>query len=215
MGNGGYRPLAPGRHWVVPDDAGPALAQRVGWTVRHSRFAGFPGALTPKGVAAYPRCIAAMMTAAGHGREDLLAGMWPPQGVVVVLRRLLWDNESVVGQRGRLAKGWRMAGSCGATDPVDPDPFHTTPNPKGIVERLSGDAVLARAGFHVGGGLQRPAVGVAGCDRQRCIHATTGLIPADALAADLGAMPPCHRSLRQRGTVPLRRDYYVSCGGNA
>jgi transposase len=63
-------------------------------------------------VAAYSRFIAAMMIPS-RVTGDLLAGMWQlvSQCIGAVPRRLLWDNESGIGQRGRLAEG--VAGFCG------------------------------------------------------------------------------------------------------
>lgn len=54
-------------------------------------------------VAAYSRFIAAMMIPS-RITGDLLAGMWQllSQCIGAVLRTLLWDNESGIGQRGRL-----------------------------------------------------------------------------------------------------------------
>ena len=52
----------------------------------------------------------------------------------------------------------------------------------------------------------------------RRTHATTGLIPADALAADrvaMVALPPVAPTTGTTVTTRLGRDYYVSCGGNA
>jgi hypothetical protein len=52
----------------------------------------------------------------------------------------------------------------------------------------------------------------------RRIHATTGLIPADALAKDraaMAALPPVAPATGTTITTRLGRDYYVSLGGNA
>jgi hypothetical protein len=52
----------------------------------------------------------------------------------------------------------------------------------------------------------------------RRTHATTGLIPAEALAADravMAALPPVAPATGTTITTRLGRDYYVSVGGNA
>ncbi|GAT03811.1 transposase [Mycolicibacterium fortuitum subsp. acetamidolyticum] len=52
----------------------------------------------------------------------------------------------------------------------------------------------------------------------RRTHASTGLIPADAHAADRAAMvslPPVAPTTGTTVTTRLCRDYYLSCGGNA
>ena len=84
----------------------------------------FPGQLVPDHsgvlrsfpvlvmVTAYSRFIAAVMIPS-RVTGDLLAGMWQliAEGIGGVPRTLLWDNESGIGQRGRLADG--VAGFCG------------------------------------------------------------------------------------------------------
>ncbi|BBY13378.1 hypothetical protein MMARJ_41180 [Mycobacterium marseillense] len=52
----------------------------------------------------------------------------------------------------------------------------------------------------------------------RRTHATTGLVPADALAVDravMAALPPMAPVTGTTVTTRLGRDYYVSAGGNA
>lgn len=84
----------------------------------------FPGQLVPDHagvlrsfpvlvmVAAYSRFIAAVMIPS-RVTGDMLAGMWQliSECIGGVPRTLLWDNESGIGQRGRLAVG--VAGFCG------------------------------------------------------------------------------------------------------
>lgn len=63
----------------------------------------------------------------------------------------------------------------------------------------------------------QPWAWLAGIANRR-IHATTGLIPADALAADRAAMtalPPVAPATGTTVVTRLGRDSYVSCGGNA
>lgn len=109
----------------------------------------FPGALVPDHagvlrsfpvlvmVAAYSRFVAAMMIPS-RVTGDLLAGMWHllSNGIGAVPRTLLWDNESGIGQRGRLAEG--VAGFCGVlgTRLIQTRPYD--PESKGLVERVNG-----------------------------------------------------------------------------
>lgn len=109
----------------------------------------FPGALVPDHagalrsfpvlvmVAAHSRFIAAMMIPS-RVTGDLLAGMWHllSVGVGAVPRTMLWDNESGIGQRGRLGQG--VAGFCGvlATRLIQTRPYD--PESKGLVERANG-----------------------------------------------------------------------------
>ncbi|BBY67741.1 IS21 family transposase [Mycolicibacterium helvum] len=190
----------------------------------------FPGALVPDHagvlrsfpvlvmVAAYSRFIAAMMIPS-RVTGDLLAGMWQLlQGVGAVPRTLLWDNESGIGQRGRLAEG--VAGFCGvlATRLIQTRPYD--PESKGLVERANG---YLETSFLPGRTFCSPAdfntqlwAWLAAIANLRT-HATTGLIPADALAADRAAMialPPVAPAVGTTVTTRLGRDYYVSSGGN-
>jgi transposase len=191
----------------------------------------FPGALVPDHagvsrsfpvlvmVAAYSRFIAAMMIPS-RVTGDLLAGMWQLlQGIGAVPRTLLWDNESGIGQRGRLAEG--VAGFCGvlATRLIQTRPYD--PESKGLVERANG---YLETSFLPGRTFASPAdfniqlwAWLAAIANRRT-HATTGLIPADALSADRAAMvalPPVAPVVGTTVVTRLGRDYYVSCGGNA
>ena len=109
----------------------------------------FPGQLVPDHggvlrsfpvlvmVAAHSRFIAAVMIPS-RVTGDLLAGMWllVAQHIGGVPRSLLWDNESGIGQRGRLADG--VAGFCGVlgTRLIQAKPYD--PETKGLVERANG-----------------------------------------------------------------------------
>ena len=114
---------------------------------------------------------------------DLLAGMWQLlHGVGAVPRTLLSDNESSIGQRGRLADG--VAGFCGvlATRLIQTRPYD--PESKGLVERANG---YLETSFIPGWTFASPAdfnaqlwAWLARTANLRT-HATTGLIPADAL----------------------------------
>jgi len=192
----------------------------------------FPGQLVPDHggvlrsfpvlvmVAAYSRFIAAVMIPS-RVTGDLLAGMWllVDQHIGGVPRSLLWDNESGIGQRGRLAEG--VAGFCGVlgTRLVQTKPYD--PETKGLVERangylgtsfLPGREFTSPTDFNaqLGGWLTEVA------NPRR--HATTGTIPAQALIGDRTAMaelPPIAPTVGTTVITRLGRDYYVSVGGNA
>lgn len=171
-------------------------------------------------VAAYSRFIAAMMMPS-RVTGDLLAGMWQLLSgcIGAVPRTLLWDNEAGIGQRGRLAEG--VAGFCGVlgTRLVQARPYD--PETKGLVERANG---YLRSSFLPGRRFCSPAdfntqlsdwlAQVANPRR----HATTTMIPAQALGADRAAMavlPPVAPTTGTTMSTRLGRDYYVSMGGNA
>lgn len=192
----------------------------------------FPGQLVPDHagvlrsfpvlvmVAAYSRFIAAVMIPS-RVTGDLLAGMWLllSEHVGGVPRSLLWDNESGIGQRGRLADG--VAGFCGVlgTRLIQARPYD--PETKGVVERANG---YLGTSFLPGREFTSPADFNAQLDTwltavaNRRRHATTCAIPAHALAADRTAMaelPPVAPTIGTTTTTRLGRDYYVSTGGNA
>ena len=192
----------------------------------------FPGQLVPDHggvlrsfpvlvmVAAYSRFIAAVMIPS-RVTGDLLAGMWLvlAQSMGGVPRSLLWDNESGIGQRGRLADG--VAGFCGVlgTRLIQARPYD--PETKGVVERANG---YLGTSFLPGREFTSPANFNAQLDTwltavaNRRRHAGTGEVPAQALAADRTAMaelPPMAPTVGTTTTTRLGRDYYVSTGGNA
>ncbi|WP_280832722.1 IS21 family transposase [Mycolicibacterium frederiksbergense] len=171
-------------------------------------------------VAAYSRFIAAMMIPS-RVTGDLLAGMWAliAEGIGAVPRTLLWDNESGIGQRGRLAEG--VVGFCGVlgTRLIQARPY--APETKGLVERVNG---YLETSFLPGRVFTSPAdFNAQLCDwltsvANRRIHASTRLVPAEALSADraaMAALPPVAPSTGTTMTTRLGRDYYVSLGGNA
>ena len=96
-------------------------------------------------VAAYSRFIAARMLPTRQ-TADLLLGMWLLIGQLGrVPRRLIWDNESGIGQRGRLAGGVAEFAGTLATKVHQLKPHD--PESKGLVERRNGffeDVVHAR-----------------------------------------------------------------------
>ncbi|SOJ53964.1 hypothetical protein MSIMFB_01463 [Mycobacterium simulans] len=170
-------------------------------------------------VAAYSRFIAAMMIPS-RITGDLLAGMWQllSQRIGAVPRTLLWDNESGIGQRGRLAEG--VAGFCGVlgTRLIQARPYD--PETKGLVERangylatsfLPGRRFVSAHDFNTQ--LADWLVQVANPRK----HATTKVVPAQALSTDRQAMatlPPVAPTTGTTVTTRLGRDYYVSIGAN-
>lgn len=87
-------------------------------------------------VAAHSRFITARMLPTRR-TEDLLLGSWELiQQLGRVLRRLIWDNEPGIGQKGRLAQGVAAFAGTLATKMVQPRPYD--PELKGIVERRNG-----------------------------------------------------------------------------
>lgn len=192
----------------------------------------FPGALVPDHggvlrsfpvlvmVAAYSRFIAAVMLPS-RITGDLLAGMWQllSRDIGSVPRTLLWDNESGIGQRGRLAQG--VAGFCGVlgTRLIQARPYD--PETKGVVERANG---YLGTSFLPGRTFCSPTdfnaqlgswlASVANVRR----HATTRLIPAEALIADRVAMatlPPVVPATGATVSTRLGRDYYVTVGSSS
>ncbi|AIY49763.1 MULTISPECIES: IS21 family transposase [Mycolicibacterium] len=191
----------------------------------------FPGGLVPDHagvlrsfpvlvmVAAHSRFIAAMMIPS-RVTGDLLAGMWRLlQDIGAVPRSLLWDNESGIGQRGRLAEG--VTGFCGVlgTRLIQTRPYD--PESKGLVERANGyleTSFLPGRTFTCAADFNAQLWAWLATIANRRTHASTGLIPLDALAADRAAMvalPPVAPTTGTTVTTRLGRDYYVSCGGNA
>ncbi|MDG4668651.1 IS21 family transposase [Mycobacterium sp. 236(2023)] len=192
----------------------------------------FPGAVVPDHagvlrsfpvlvmVAAYSRFIAAVMLPS-RITGDLLAGMWQllSGDIDAIPRTLLWDNESGIGQRGRLAQG--VSGFCGVlgTRLIQARPYD--PETKGVVERANG---YLGTSFLPGRTFSSPTdfnaqlgdwlAAVANVRR----HASTRLIPAEALIADRAAMatlPPVAPATGTTVSTRLGRDYYAAIGSSA
>ncbi|KAA0098454.1 IS21 family transposase [Mycolicibacterium sp. P1-5] len=171
-------------------------------------------------VAAYSRFIAAVMIPSRIS-GDLLAGMWQllSGDIGAVPRTLLWDNESGIGQRGRLAQG--VSGFCGVlgTRLIQARPYD--PETKGVVERangylgtsfLPGRTFASSADFNTQ--LSDWLASVANVRR----HATTRLIPAEAVIADrvaMASLPPVTPATGTTVSTRLGRDYYVTIASSA
>ncbi|OBJ82594.1 transposase [Mycobacterium gordonae] len=213
----------------VPADPCDRLVHLPGEQVQCDLW--FPGHLVPDHagvlrsfpvlvmVAAYSRFVGAMMIPS-RVTGDLLAGMWYLlRGVGAVPRTLLWDNESGIGQRGRLAEG--VAGFCGVlgTRLIQTRPYD--PESKGLVERVNGyleTSFLPGRAFTCAADFNAQLWTWLDLIANRRVHATTGLVPSDALVGDreaMAALPPVAPAVGTTVTTRLGRDYYVSCGGNA
>lgn len=213
----------------VPADPCDRLVHLPGEQVQCDLW--FPGQLIPDHggvlrsfpvlvmVPAYSRFIAAMMIPS-RVTGDLLAGMWQLIAQIGgVPRSLLWDNESGIGQRRRLAQG--VAGFCGVlgTRLIQARPYD--PETKGVVERANGyldTSFLPGRTFTSPTDFNAQLQDWLATYANRRIHAGTRLIPADALVADRAAMatlPPVAPVTGTTTTTRLGRDYYLSFGGNA
>lgn len=166
-------------------------------------------------VAAYSRFIAAMMIPS-RITGDLLAGMWQllSQCIGAVPRTLLWDNEFGIGQRGRLAEG--VAGFCGVlgTRLIQARPYD--PETKGLVERANGylaTSILPRHRFVSAHEFNSQLADWLAQVANPRKHATTMMIPAQALGTDqqtMAALPPLAPTTGTTTTTRLSRDYYVN-----
>ena len=101
---------------------------------------------------------------------DLLLGSWSLiEGFGRVPRRLIWDNETGIGRRGRLAAG--VAEFCGTLATRVHQLKPRDPESKGVVERRNGffeTSFMPGRSFDLAGGLQRPVRRVAGAGEPAC-----------------------------------------------
>ncbi len=163
-------------------------------------------------VAAYSRFMTARMIPTRKS-EDLLLGSWELiQQLGRVPRRLIWDNEPGIGQKGRLAQGFTSFAGSLATKVVQLRPYD--PESKGIVERRNG---WMETSFMPGRSFASPAdfnaqladwLQTANTKMVRTIKAR----PVDLIEHDRAQMlplPPVPLQLGWRDRVRLGRDYYV------
>ena len=163
-------------------------------------------------VAAHSRFLTARMIPT-RKTEDLLLGSWELiQQLGRVPRRLIWDNESGIGQRGRLAQGVASFAGTLATQVVQLKPYD--PESKGIVERRNG---WLETSFMPGRTFSSPAdfntqladwLLTANAKRVRTIKSR----PIDLIEHDRQRMlplPPIPLQLGWRERIRLGRDYYV------
>jgi hypothetical protein len=149
---------------------------------------------------------------------DLLLGMWSLiAGFGRVPRRLLWDNESGIGQRNRLAHG--VGEFCGVLATRMHQLKAHDPESKGIVERSNG---FFETSFMPGRTFTSPADFNAqfadwleGANRR--VVRTIKARPVDLVNADRAAMlalPPVPPRVGWFNQIRLGRDYYVRVDTN-
>jgi len=168
-------------------------------------------------VAAFSRFMLARMIPSRR-TEDLLMGMWMLLSQLGrTPRRLIWDNETGIGQRQRLTEQARMFAGTLATKIVLLKPYD--PESKGSVERRNG---FFETSFMPGRVFTSPSdFNTQFTDwltwaNNRVVR-TTKTRPVEALTADKAAMlalPPVVFGLGWRNQVRLGRDYYVPLNGN-
>jgi len=169
-------------------------------------------------VASFSKFITAVMIPS-RTTADLLAGMWAllSQQLGAVPRRLIWDNESGIGRRNRLAAG--VGGFAGALATKIHQLKAYDPESKGGVERMNG---YFETSFLPGRDFASPGdfntqLGLwllkANARTVRALKAR----PVDLLGVDKAAMlvlPPVAPACGFAGRVRLPRDYYVRVFGN-
>ena len=163
-------------------------------------------------VAAHSRFITARMIPT-RKTQDLLLGSWELiRQLGRVPRRLIWDNEPGIGQRGRLAHGVASFAGTLATKVVQLRPYD--PESKGIVERRNG---FFETSFMPGRSFTSPAdfnaqlAGWLEKANARVVR-TIKARPIDLIEHDRSrmlALPPVPMQLGWREPVRLGRDYYV------
>jgi transposase len=163
-------------------------------------------------VAAHSRFVTARMLPT-RKTEDLLLGSWELiQQLGAVPRRLIWDNESGIGQRGRLAQGVAAFAGTLATKVVQLKPFD--PESKGIVERRNGwfeTSFMPGRTFTSSADFNAQLQGWLDKANARVVR-TIKARPVDLIAHDRSRMlplPPIPLQLGWRERVRLGRDYYV------
>ena len=168
-------------------------------------------------VSAYSRFMCGQMVPTRQ-TPDLLLGMWSLiERLGRVPRRLLWDNESGIGRRNRLAQG--VGEFCGALATRMHQLKANDPESKGVVERRNG---FFETSFMPGRSFDSPADFNAqfsdwleGANRR--VVRTIKARPIDLVDADRAAMlalPPVPPRLGWSNQIRLGRDYYVRVDSN-
>ena len=168
-------------------------------------------------VAAYSRFTSALMIPTRQ-TPDLLLGMWSlVKTLGRVPRRLIWDNETGIGQRGRLAAG--VGEFCGTLATRVHQLKPRAPESKGVVERRNG---FFETSFMPGRRFVSPADFNAQLSEwleqanSRLVR-TLKARPVDLVGADRQAMlalPPVPPQVGWSNEIRLGRDYYVRVDTN-
>ena len=169
-------------------------------------------------VASFSKFITAVMIPS-RTTADLLAGMWVllSQQLGAVPRRLIWDNETGIGRRNRLAAG--VGGFTGALATKIHQLKAYDPESKGGVERMNGyfeTSFLPGREFTSPGDFNTQMSGWLPKANARTVRALKAR-PVDLLGLDKAAMlvlPPVAPAHGFAGRVRLPRDYYVRVFGN-
>lgn len=150
--------------------------------------------------------------------EDLLLGSWSLlEGFGRVPRRLIWDNETGIGRRGRLAAG--VAEFCGTLATRVHQLKAHDPESKGVVERRNG---FFETSFMPGRSFASPAdfndqfTDWLERANRRTVR-TLNARPIDLVDADRAAMlplPPVPPTVGWASRIRLGRDYYVRVDTN-
>src|SRR4051812_35633574 len=163
-------------------------------------------------VAAHSRFMSAAMVPTRQ-TPDLLLGSWSlTEQFGRVPRRLIWDNETAIGRRGRLVAGVSEFSGTLATRLHQLKP--NDPESKGVVERRNG---FFETSFMPGRTFESPADfnGQFNAWLERAnsrVVRTIKARPIDLVDADRAAMlalPPVPLQLGWRNQIRLGRDYYV------
>lgn len=168
-------------------------------------------------VAAHSRFICGAMVPTRQ-TPDLLLGSWSLiEAFGRVPRRLVWDNETAIGRRGRLAAG--VAEFCGTLATRIHQLKVRDPESKGVVERRNG---FFETSFMPGRSFASPtdfnAQFLEWLERaNRRQVRTLKARPIDLVDADRAAMlplPPVPPTVGWSHQIRLGRDYYVRVDSN-